>query len=65
MRVVTARVCCVLTGSFTSTLYVLEIAPPFNVVMRATGEYTTMCVVRESPDTQQSLPQGLSSPGKN
>ena len=40
-------------------------APPFNVVMRATGEYTTMCVVRESPVTQQALPQGLSSPGKN
>ena len=30
----------------------LEMAPRFNVVMRATGEYTTMCVVRESPDTQ-------------
>ena len=52
MRVITARVLCVLTGSFTSTLHVLEMAPPFNVVMRATGEYTTMCVVRESPDTQ-------------
>ena len=35
-------------------------APPFNVVMRATGEYTTMCVVGESPDTLQTLPQGLS-----
>ena len=45
--------------------FVLEMAPPFNVAMRATGEYTTMCVVRESPDTQQALPQGLSSPGKN
>ena len=40
MMVVTARVFCVLTGSFTSALYVREMAPPFNVVMRATGEYT-------------------------
>ena len=30
------------TCSFTATLYVREMAPPFNVVMRATGEYTTM-----------------------
>ena len=30
------------------------------VVMRATGEYTTMCVVGESPDTLQTLPQGPS-----
>ena len=32
-------------------------APPLNVVMRATGEYTTMCVVGESPDiaTQAQL----------
>ena len=56
MRVVTARVFCVLTCSFTSTLYVREMAPPFNVVMRATGEYTTMCVVGKSPDTLQALP---------
>ena len=63
MRVVTVRVFCVLTGSLTSTLYVREMAvmaPPFNVVMRATGEYTTMCVVGESPDTLQALPQGPS-----
>ena len=60
MRVVTVRVFCVLTGSLTSTLYVREMAPPFNVVMRATGEYTTMCVVGESPDILQALPQGPS-----
>ena len=69
MRVVTVRVFCVLTGSITSTLHVREMAPPFNVVMRATGratgEYTTMCVVGESPDTLQALPHRLSSPGKN
>ena len=35
-------------------------APPFNVVMRATGEYTIMCVVGESPDTLQAMPQGPS-----
>ena len=68
MRVVTARVFCVLTGYFTSTLYVREMAPPFNMVMQATGEYTIMCVVEESPVTLQALPHGLdqlSSPGKN
>ena len=37
----------------------------FNMVMRATGEYTTMCVVGVSPDTLQTLPHRLSSPGKN
>ena len=60
MRVVTVRVFCVLTGSLTSTLYVREMAPPFNVAMRPTGEYTTMCVVGESPDTLQALPHGPS-----
>ena len=60
MGVVTVRVFCVLTGSLTSTLYVREMAPPFNVVMRATGEYTTMCMVGKSPDTLQTLPQGPS-----
>ena len=35
------------------------------MVMRDTGEYTTMCVVGESPDTLQALPHGLSSLGKN
>ena len=64
MRVVTARVSCVLTGSFTSTLYVREMAPPFNVVMRPTGEYTTMCALGESPDTLQVLPH-INLPGKN
>ena len=68
MRVVTARVLCVLTGSFTSTLFVREMAPPFNVVMRATGEYTTMCVVGEFPDTLQAsrlaLEGPLNSPGR-
>ena len=62
MRMVTARVFCVLTGSFTSTLYVRDMAPQFNVVMRETGEYTTMCVVGESPDTLHALPQGPSGP---
>ena len=54
------RVFNVHTDSFTSTLYVRDMAPPFNVVMRATGEYTTMCVLGESPDTMQALPQGPS-----
>ena len=48
MRVVTVRVFCVLTGSLTPTLYVREMAPPFNVVMRATGEYTTSIAKRPS-----------------
>ena len=74
MRVVTARVFCVLTGYFTSALYVREMAPPFNVVMRATGEHTTMCVVGEFSDTLQASPHGpsrlalegpLNSPRKN
>ena len=60
MRVVTVRVFCVIIGSLTSTLYVSEMAPPFNVGMRATGEYTTMCVVGGSPYTLQALPQGPS-----
>ena len=64
MRVVTARVFCVLTGSFTSILYVREMAPPYNVAMRATGEYTTMCVVGESPYTLQALPHGLERPAQ-
>ena len=67
MRVVTARVFCILTGSFTSTLYVREMAPPFNmlsVVTRATEEYTTMRVVGESPDTLQALPHGLEGPAQ-
>ena len=41
MRVVTARVFAVLTGSFTSTLYVREMALPYNVVMRATQTQLT------------------------
>ena len=68
MSVVTASVFCVLTGSFTSTLYVREMALPFNVmnvVMRATGEYTPCAWWGESPDTIQALPHGLISPGKN
>ena len=33
----------------THRFFVREMAPPFNLVRRATGEYTTMCVVGESP----------------
>ena len=48
MRVVTVRVFCVLTGSLTATLYVREMAQPFNVGMRATGEYATSIATRPS-----------------
>ena len=52
---------CILTGgSLTPTLYVREMAPPFNVVIRATGKYTPCAWWGESPDTLQSLPQGPS-----
>ena len=44
------------TAHISKGVYVREMAPPFNVVMRPTGEYTTMCVVGESPDTLQVLP---------